>query len=63
MIGSLQRPLPDITEHSQKTDVYPPMGFELTISASERQQAYSLGRAATEPNLHEDNLTCNLNEL
>jgi hypothetical protein len=37
--------VPDITQHSQQTNVHAPAGFELTILASERQQTHSLDRA------------------
>ena len=46
MISSSQRPLPDNTQHSQRTSI-PPVGFEPTISATERPQTYILDRAAT----------------
>ena len=48
VISPSQRPLPDNTQHSQQTDIHiPPMGFEPTSSAGERQQTYALDRAAT----------------
>jgi len=47
VISSLQRPLPDNTQHSQQTDIHGPLGFEPTISAGERPQTYVLDRAAT----------------
>ena len=37
----------DKTQHSQQTTM-PPVGFEPTISASERPQTYALDRPATE---------------
>jgi hypothetical protein len=46
MISSLQRPLPENTQHSQKTSM-PPVGFETTISADERPQTYALHSTAT----------------
>jgi len=37
VISSLQRPLPDNTQHSQQTDIHaPPVGFEPIISKGER---------------------------
>jgi len=47
VISSLQRPLPENTQHSQQTDINAPVGFEPTISAGERWQTYALDRAAT----------------
>jgi len=47
VVSSLQRPLPDNTQHSQQTDIYAPAGFEPTISAGERPQNYALGCVAT----------------
>ena len=49
VISSLQRPLPDNTQHSQQTNIHahPPVRFEPTISAGERPQTYALDRAAT----------------
>jgi hypothetical protein len=47
MISSLQRPLPEITQHSQQTDIHAPVVFEPTISAGQRPQTYALDRAAT----------------
>jgi len=46
VISASQRPLPNKTQHSQRTSL-PPAGFELTISARERPQTYDLGRVAT----------------
>jgi hypothetical protein len=42
-----QRPLPDNTQHSQKTHIRAPAGFKPTIRASERPQTHALDRAAT----------------
>jgi hypothetical protein len=47
VISSLQRPLPDNTQHSQQTNIHAPVGFEPTISAGERPQTYILNREAT----------------
>ena len=46
VISSSQRPVPDSTQHLQKTSI-PPVGFEPTILAGERPQTYALDRAAT----------------
>ena len=46
MFSSSPKPLPDNTQHSQQTSM-PPVGFELTISADERWQTYTLDRVAT----------------
>ena len=40
VIGPPQRPLPNNTQHRQQS--MPPVGFEPTISASERPQTYTL---------------------
>jgi len=47
-MNSSQTPLPDNTRntHNRQTSM-PPVGFETTIPASERQQTYALERAAT----------------
>ena len=47
VISSWQRPLPNNTQHSQRTNIHAPVGLELTISAGERPQTYALDRAAT----------------
>jgi len=48
VISPSQRPLPDNTKHSQQTDIHaPPVGFEPTISASERHQTHTLDRTVT----------------
>jgi hypothetical protein len=48
VISSSQRPLPYNTQHSLQTYVHgPPVGFEPTISAAERPQAYALDYVAT----------------
>ena len=47
VISSLQRPLPDYTQHSDRQTSMPPVGFEPTFSAGERPQTYALDRAAT----------------
>jgi hypothetical protein len=44
MINSLQRPLPDNTQQSQRTNIHDPVGFEPKISASQRPQTYALDR-------------------
>jgi hypothetical protein len=50
---SSQRPLPDNTRHSTNDKrVCPSAGFELTISAGERQQNYALDSAATGTGRH-----------
>ena len=46
VISPSQRPLPENTQHPQKTNVHAPAGFEPTMSAGERQQTYALDRAA-----------------
>ena len=46
VISSSQKPLADITQHSQQTSM-PPTVFEPTIWAGERPQTYALDRAAT----------------
>jgi hypothetical protein len=43
----MQRPLPDDTQHSQKTDIHAPAGFEPTVAARERPQTHAVDRAAT----------------
>ena len=48
VINLLQRPLRDNTQHSQRTNIHAPMGFEPTILAGQRPQTYALDRAATE---------------
>jgi len=45
VIGSSQRPLPNNTQHSEQTDIHKPVGFELTIPASERTQTHALDGA------------------
>ena len=52
VISSLQRPLPDNTQHSQQTSM-PPVGFEPTTSAGERPQTYALDRTATGTGKHD----------
>jgi len=47
MISSSQRPLPDNTQHSQRTDTHAQVGFEPTVSAGEQMQTYALDRVAT----------------
>jgi hypothetical protein len=44
-MSSAQRPLPDITQHSQQTSVLA-TEFEPTILQGERPKTYALGRAA-----------------
>ena len=46
VIISSQRPLPDNTQHSQQTSLYP-VGFAPAISAGEWPQTYALDRAAS----------------
>jgi hypothetical protein len=46
VISSSHRPLPGNTQQSQQTSMTP-LGFEPTISAGERPQAYALNRADT----------------
>jgi hypothetical protein len=46
-LDEVMRPLPDKIQHSQQTNIMPPVGFESTISAGERPQTYALDRAAT----------------
>jgi hypothetical protein len=45
VISSLQRPLPENTQHSQETSM-PPVGLEPAIPASEPLQTYALDGAA-----------------
>jgi NADH:ubiquinone oxidoreductase subunit 2 (subunit N) len=40
VIGPSQRPLHDDKQHSQKTDIYVPAGFEPKIAASKRPQTH-----------------------
>ena len=47
VISSSQRPLPDKTQHSQRTDILAPAGFEPTTLAGKRPQTYAIDRAAT----------------
>jgi len=47
VISLSQRPLPNITQHSQQINIHAPVGFDPTISASERPQTYVLDCAAT----------------
>jgi hypothetical protein len=47
VINPSQRPLPDITHHSQQTNIQAPVGFERTISAGERPQTHASDRAVT----------------
>jgi len=47
VVGPMQGPLPDNTEHPEETNIHAPGGFEPTIPASERPQTHALGRAAT----------------
>jgi len=47
VISSSQRPLPQNTQHSQKTNIHASAGFEPTISAGERPQTYPLDCAVT----------------
>jgi hypothetical protein len=47
VISSSQRPITDNTQHSQRTDIHAPLGFEPTIPAGERPQTYALDRAPT----------------
>jgi len=47
MIGPMQKPLPDNTQHSQETDIRDPAEFEPAIPASERPQIHALDRVAT----------------
>ena len=50
VISPSQRPLPDNTQHSQRTNrqtSMPPVGFEPTISEGERPKTYAFDRAAT----------------
>ena len=47
VISSSQRPLPDNTQHLQRTHIHASVGFETTISAGERPQTHALDRSAT----------------
>jgi len=47
VISLSQRPLPDNTQHSQKTDIHDAARFELTIPASERLRIHTLSGATT----------------
>jgi hypothetical protein len=47
VISPTQRPLPDNTQHSQKTDINAPARFEPAIPKIERPQTHALDRAAT----------------
>jgi hypothetical protein len=43
----MQKPPPDITQHSQETDIHAPGGIWPAIPASERPQTHALDRTAT----------------
>jgi hypothetical protein len=47
VISSSQKPLLDNTQHSQDTDVMPPVRFEPTNPTGKQPQTYVLDRAAT----------------
>ena len=47
LLWTSDRPLPDNAQHSQKTDILAPSGFEPTIPTSEQPQTHGLDRAAT----------------
>ena len=47
VIGPLQKPLPDNTQHSQQTDFYVRERFEPAILTNERPQTHALDRSAT----------------
>ena len=47
VISSSQRPLPDNTQHSQKTNIHSLVGFEPTTPAGERPQTYALDSEGT----------------
>jgi len=47
VISSSQRPLPDNTQHLQKTNIHAAGRIRTQISAGERPQTYALDRAAT----------------
>jgi hypothetical protein len=46
VISPSQRPLPDNTQYTQKTNLHAPVGFEPTIAVGDRP-SYALNRAAT----------------
>ena len=47
MIRPSQRPKPDNTQHSQKTDIHDAAGFKPTIPASDRLRNHTLNGATT----------------
>jgi hypothetical protein len=47
MISSIQRPLPDNTQHSQETDVHVPGGIRTHNPSKRTAQTHPLDRAAT----------------
>ena len=55
MISSMQRTLPDYTQHSEAPDTYVLAGLETGISICERQQIDALEPAATTMGQQNDN--------